>query len=206
MHAHPPGGPHRLSHGVYAGATIFQAEKKDRAFEYLLSLPLTRKKILWNKLLPRLAFILGLILVLFIVQGGPSALSLGITMLVLFSASVFLSLPVDSVIIAFLGVAMLYYLFRLCAQLIYYLMIHLWRAHILSYNPMEEYSSQGIAALIVLVPLGIAFWKTYKNFDLKPMRLQLKPYLVIALPSIVMGLALAVFYFNYYLRWLYGTM
>ena len=195
-----------LGFSVYAGATIFQAEKKDRAFEYLLSLPLTRKKILWNKLLPRLAFILGLILVLFIVQGGSSALSLGITMLVLFSASVFLSLPVDSVIIAFLGVAMLYYLFQLCASMIYRLMISLWRLHILHYNPREEYSSQVIAALIVLAPLGIAFWKTYKNLDLKPMRLQLKPYLVIALPSIVTVLALAVFFFRYYLSWLYRTL
>jgi hypothetical protein len=70
----------------------------------------------------------------------------------------------------------------------------------------EEYSSQAIAALIVLTPLGIAFWKTFKNLDLKPMRLQLKPYLVIALPSIVAVLALAVFYFTYYLNWLYNTM
>ncbi|MFA9455025.1 MAG: hypothetical protein ACERK6_14055 [Candidatus Aminicenantaceae bacterium] len=195
-----------LAFPVYAGATLFQAEKKDRAFEYLLSLPLTRKRILWNKLMPRLVFILGLVLVLFIARGGHPALNLGIVMFVLFSASVFLSLPVDSVIIAFLGVGMLYYLFQLCAKMIYYLMISLWRAHILSYNPREEYSSQVIAALIVLTPLGIAFWKTYKNFDLKTMRLQLKPYLVIALPSIVAVLALAVFYFTYYLNWLYSTM
>ncbi len=125
----------------------------------------------------------------------------GFDLIVLFLAAAFLSLPVDSVIMAFLGVGMLYFLFRLAAKMLYHLMIHLWREHGSPCNPRNEFSSWAIAALLVLVPLGIAFWKTFKNFDLKPIRMQLKPYLVIALPCLLAVLILAaIFYETYFGR------
>ena len=49
-------------YAVYSGLTIFQAEKKDRAIEYLLSLPISRKKVIVMKVLPRLAILIFLIL------------------------------------------------------------------------------------------------------------------------------------------------
>lgn len=195
-----------IAFSVYAGATLFQAEKKDRAFEYLLSLPLTRRKILWHKLLPRLVFVMALALIQFFARGASTGLNMGFALIVLFLAAAFLSLPVDSVIMVFLGVGMLYYLFLLAAKMLYHLMIHLWREHGSPYNPRNEFSSWVIAALLVLVPLGIAFWKTVKNFDLKPIRMQLRPYLVIALPCLLAVLALAITFNKNYFVWLMRNM
>ena len=191
---------------VYAGATLFQAEKRDRAFEYLFSLPLSRRQILGHKLLPRLAAILFLVLLLIPFQGGSDAARLGIALFVLFFLALFLSIPVNSVIICFFGVGMLFYLFNLTSQMFYYLMIHLWRQKLSPYNPNEQYSSMMLAVLLLLFPLSLAFWKSFKNLDLKPIRRHLKPYLMIALPSILVVITLAVLFFNVYLKWYYDRM
>jgi hypothetical protein len=190
----------------YAGATVFQAEKRDRAFEYLFSLPLTRRRILGYKLLPRLAAILILVLLLIPFLGGSDAARLGIALFLLFLLALFLSIPVNSVVICFFGVGMLFYLFSLSSQMFYYLMIHLWRQNLSPYNPREQYSSMILAALLLLSPLSVAFWKTFKNLDLKPLRRQLKPYLMIALPSILIIITLAVLFFDVYLKWFYDRM
>ena len=187
-----------VAFAVYAGATLFQSEKRDQAFEYLLSLPLTRWKILRSKLLPRLLFVLALALIQLLWHGPPNGTTIAFALIVLFLASAFLSLPVDSVIVAFLGVFLLYTLFGLVAQMLYHLMIYLWREHGSLYNPQDRFSSYVIAALLVLVPLGISFWKSFRDFDLKPLRFQLRPYLTIALPSILVLLILAVAFFNVY--------
>ncbi|MCG8668276.1 MAG: ABC transporter permease subunit, partial [Pseudomonadales bacterium] len=40
---------------LYSGVTLFRTEKRDRAMEYMLSLPVSRWRILSFKVLPRLA-------------------------------------------------------------------------------------------------------------------------------------------------------
>lgn len=191
---------------VYAGATVFLAEKRDRAFEYLFSLPLARRRILGNKLAPRLAAVLALALLMPPLLGAESASYLGVSLFVLFFLALFLSIPVNSVILGFLGVGMLYYLCSLAGRMLYHLMIQLWRQNISPYNPKEHYSSMILAALLLLFPLGIAFWKTFKNLDLKPIPRQLKPYLTFALPAAAVMITLVVLYYNVYMRWLLNSM
>ncbi|HVP41233.1 MAG TPA: ABC transporter permease subunit, partial [Candidatus Krumholzibacteriaceae bacterium] len=85
-----------LIYAVYAGATVFQSERKDRAFEYLFSLPLTRRKIILAKVLPRLGLLLFLGGVATIVVGRGLPTELGMTLLLLFFSSLFLSIGVFS--------------------------------------------------------------------------------------------------------------
>jgi hypothetical protein len=90
--------------------------------------------------------------------------------------------------------------------MLYLLMIRLWRQNLSPYNPKERYSSMILAALLLLLPLGIAFWKTLKNLDLKPIRRQLRPYLMFALPGVALMITLVVLYYNVYLKWLLNSM
>ncbi len=100
-----------IIYAVYAGATVFQSERKDRAFEYLFSLPLTRRKIILAKVLPRLGLLLLLGGVATIVIGRGLQAESGIALLVLFFSSLFLSIGVFSIVISLFGVGLMYLTF-----------------------------------------------------------------------------------------------
>jgi hypothetical protein len=53
-----------------------------------------------------------------------------------------------------------------------------------------------------LIPLAAAFAITVKNFDLKPIKWQVKPYLMIALPTVLILLSFIIVFFRGYLIWI----
>ncbi|MCP4213249.1 MAG: hypothetical protein GY765_01275, partial [bacterium] len=53
-----------LAAANYCGTKAFQYEHSDKAFEYLMSLPISKKRIAWLKMVPRLA-VLSLLTVLY---------------------------------------------------------------------------------------------------------------------------------------------
>jgi ABC-type Na+ efflux pump permease subunit len=176
-------------YAAYAGATFFQSERKDRAFEYLFSLPLTRKKIILVKLVPRLVLLLilgvaGTSIV------GPGLLKEGITFLVLFFSSLFLSIGVFSIVINLFGVLFMYLIFYQGEHAIANLVIKLG-------GDSAEYSGfflvQCISAVVLLVPFGIAFWLTFKKMDVRPIKQQMKTYYSIVLPTLVVLVSVIVF-------------
>ena len=183
---------------VYSGATIFQSEKKDRAFEYLLSLPISRSRIIINKILPRISILLFLLIVLAFFSGFKSVLISGFTLIVLFFISVFISITVSSVIIGLLGVFLLYYVFYFTSHIIRFLS---WKLQINITGLFGFMLDQWISAALLLIPFGIAFWLTFKNFDMKPLKLQIKPYYYIALPSLIIIISFVVKFFGDYLSW-----
>ena len=183
---------------VYSGATIFQSEKKDRAFEYLLSLPISRLRIIINKILPRISILLFLIIILASFSGFKLLLTNGVTFLFLFLISVFISITVNSVIIGLLGVLLLYYVFFFTSRIISFLS---WQLHINITGLFGFMLGQLIPAALLLIPFGIAFWLTFKNFDMKPLKLQIKPYYYIALPSLIIIISFIVRFFGDYLSW-----
>lgn len=183
---------------VYSGATIFQSEKKDRAFEYLLSLPISRLRIIINKILPRILILLFLIIVLASFSSFKLLLTNGITFLFLFLISVFISITVNSVIIGLLGVLLLYYVFFFTSHIMNFLS---WKLHINITGLFGFMLGQLIPAALLLIPFGIAFWLTFKNFDMKPLKLQIKPYYYIALPSLIIIISFVVLLFGDYLAW-----
>jgi len=170
-----------IIYAVYAGAMIFQSEKKDRAFEYLFSLPVSRLRILLAKMAPRLAILIFLIIVLALFFDLDIA-AFGITFLLLFFISAFFSIGINSIIINLIGVIMLYYIFHF-----------LWRI-LMNYSILHGLESRGawiipafqlIGAALLLVPMGIAFWLTFKKMDVKPMKLQKRTYYTIVFPTVI---------------------
>ncbi len=184
-----------IIYAVYAGATIFQQEKKDRAFEYLFSLPVSRSKILLMKLVPRMIILvlLAIILKLFF---KIEMEDWGITFLVLFFVSVFLSIGINSTLINLFGVLM-----------VFYIQYSLWEI-LMNYSFSHGLESRGdwiipafqlIAAALLLIPMGTAFWLTFKKMDVKPMKFQMKTYYAIALPTLVVVITFVSVMFKKYI-------
>ena len=177
-----------LIFSVYAGATVFQSERKDRAFEYLFSLPLSRTEIILAKVLPRLGFLILLAGAATLVVGRELLQEAGIIFLLLFFSSIFLSIGVFSVILNLFGVGLIYLIY-FQGQLI-----------VSSFLLKLGLSSHGlwvasvISAAVLLIPFGIAFWLTFMKIDVRPIKLQLRTYYAIVLPTLIILVSLIVAY------------
>lgn len=182
---------------IYAGATIFQTEKKDRAFEYLFSLPLSRIKIIFLKLLPRIIILLLLTLILGLFF-NLNIFSYGIIFFVLFFVSAFLSINVNSVIINLTGVLILYVIFDfLWLILRNFSFFHGLESSGTWINP----TFQLLAAVLILLPIGTAFWLTFKKMDVKSMKYQMRTYYAIVFPTIIILIVfISLMYKNYILN------
>jgi ABC-type Na+ efflux pump permease subunit len=188
-----------LIFAAYSGVSIFQTEKKDRALEYLLSLPMSIWKILVIKILPRLTVLLLLIAVGGMLSIFRTVISDAIGVIILFFIAVFISLAVDSLGNAMIGVLLLNIILYYTSIITSYLTIEyrLWG----STEPIF-WLSHLLPGLLLLVPLAVAFGLTLKNFDLKPLKWQARPYLVIALPSAAVLLLFIMVFLKKYLIWI----
>jgi ABC-type Na+ efflux pump permease subunit len=166
---------------LLAGTLVFQSEKKDNAFEYLLSLPLSKAHILIAKIIPRLLFLFALIGVSMIFSPYKNVLLNGFNLIVLFLISMFLCLTYSSITIYFVEIGLLFWLFYFDYKILNFL---LWKPEIARAS-YPVFSSQLIAAALLLIPLGLAFWLTFKKLDIRPLKYQLKPYVFVALPAIL---------------------
>jgi ABC-type transport system involved in multi-copper enzyme maturation permease subunit len=178
-----------LIYAVYAGGTVFQSERKDRAFEYLFSLPLTRRKIILAKILPRLGILMILGAAATIVVGRGLLVEAGITVLVLFFSSLFLSIAVFSIAINIFGVGLIYLMFFQGGHVVGRFLLKIGGPSYLKWLV-----TQSVPAAVLLVPFGIAFWLTFKKMDARPLKLQMKTYYSITLPALfVLALLIALF-------------
>ncbi|MCX6567431.1 MAG: hypothetical protein NT147_00060 [Candidatus Aminicenantes bacterium] len=178
-----------LIYAVYAGGTVFQSERKDRAFEYLFSLPLTRRKIILAKIFPRLGILMILGAAATIVVGRGLLVEAGITVLVLFFSSLFLSIAVFSIAINIFGVGLIYLMFFQGGHVVGRFLLK-----IESSSYLKWLVTQSVPAAVLLIPLGIAFWLTFKKMDARPLKLQMKTYYSITLPALfVLALLIALF-------------
>jgi len=197
---------------IYAGVSIFQSEKKDRAFEYLFSIPVSKSKILLYKVLPRLV-LLGLMIVLFLllmepVFYNPLVPSLGsslekVLFFVLlygffFSLSVILSIAFSSVVMAFIGVCLLAVLRTLTSRTLDFIVIKAIHYDV----PRTFYFNQYLSAALILIPIAVAFWITFKNIDVKPLKFQMKKYYIITISTIVILTTFVIVFFKKYLTWM----
>jgi ABC-type Na+ efflux pump permease subunit len=180
-------------YAVYSGGTVFQSERKDRAFEYLFSLPLTRRKIILAKILPRLGLLLILGGAATIVVGRGLLAEAGITVLVLFFSSLFLSIGVLSIIINLFGVMLMYLIFYQGGHVFGYLLLKLGGNFSSHLGPLVAHF---VSAAVLLVPFGIAFWLTFKKMDVRPLKLQMRTYYSITLPAIFVLVSLITLFFR----------
>jgi ABC-type Na+ efflux pump permease subunit len=183
-------------YAAYAGATIFWVEKKDQAFEYLFSLPLSRTRILASKILPRLGCLVVLFTVLTILSKSPFFSPVGLTLAFVFLVGVFLSLAIDSVVIGLLGILLLLGLYYSAHPTFSFIA---WNLRLIPSLTSSLMIMQSISALIMLLPFGIAFWRVYSHLDAKPLNLQMKPYYLISLPSLLVIIALITIFYGRYL-------
>jgi ABC-type Na+ efflux pump permease subunit len=181
---------------AYSGATIFLAEKKDRAFEYLFSLPVSRTRILATKLLPRLGCLLLLYAVLMILSKSPFFSSVGLMLAFIFSVGAFLSFAIDSVVIGLLGILLLSGLYYFAQPTFSFIA---WNLHLIPSLTSSLMIIQPLSAIILLLPFGIAFWKVYGHLDAKPLNLQMKPYYLISLPSLLVLISLIMMFYGKYI-------
>ncbi len=182
---------------IYSGMTIFQSETKNKAFEYLFSLPISRWRIVLYKIFWRAAFLLLLLFVSSFFSVFKNVWINGFNLIVLFLISIFLSVTLSSVVVGPIGVGLVYLIIYLNAQIINYL---LWEAEKVTFN-FTSFLSQFISAALLLIPLGMTFWLTFKNMDVKSLKLQLKYYKLIALPSIGTLILFAILFYGRYLKW-----
>jgi ABC-type transport system involved in multi-copper enzyme maturation permease subunit len=175
---------------VYAGATVFRAERKDRAFEYLFSLPMTRRKIILAKVLPRLGLLLFLSVVATLVNGRGFLEEGGVALLVLFLSSLFLSIGVFSIVINLFGVGFMYLIFFQAANISALLLLRLGVTLTGRHAPLIP---QFLSAALLLVPFGAAFWLTFKKMDVRPLKLQMRQYYSIVVPTLfILGTLIAL--------------
>jgi hypothetical protein len=186
-------------YSFYSGTTIFQSEKRDKALEYLFSLPLPRWKIALYKIVPRLVLLILLLSVSPFFSLFENIHIAGFNLITLFFISVFLSIAINSVFIGMLGSGTLYLLYYTLYRTISHLAT---KTTTFAFIPDSYFSHQLISALLLLIPMGIAFWITFRSLDVKPLNLQLKPYVAIFLPTTIILTSLIVFLSLKYLPWL----
>jgi len=167
-----------------AGLTIFQSEKKDRAFEYLFSLPLSRFKILLYKIAPRFIFLLLLIIISIFFSIFDNISINGLNLIFVFFISTFLSISVNSFVIGVVGASFFYAAYYQASRIIYLIFIG-WDPAKFNNFSTGALLSELLTAALFLIPIGTAFWITFKKFDVKPLKWQLKSYLYIVVPTVL---------------------
>lgn len=175
----------------YSGLGMFLWEKRDKGFEYLLALPMSRLKIFVYKLLPRVVVLLLLtgisILILNMSENAFPAL------IFIQLGAVFLSLALNSYFTSFIVIILLGFLYSLSSRFITGVFHH-WKGY--SFDPFAIISPHVLAALLLGIPLAIAFFLALKNFDLKPYKYVIKPYLFIALPLLLVQAAVIFLFYE----------
>lgn len=188
-----------LFFAAYGGVTIFAMERKDRALEYLLSLPVPKSRILFAKILPRLLFLLVLIACGSVLGVMTSPVMDGISVLIVFIVALSLSLSGESIFNALIGVVLVNVIFYYSSIITSYLTMTRSVSH--SLTPVF-WLSFGVPLVVVVVPLLTAFYKTLKKFDLKPLKWQTQAYIQMALPAIGCLVIFILVFLKKYLAWI----
>lgn len=184
-----------IAYPLVAGSTIFQSERKDRAFEYLFSLPLSRFETIMYKIAPRFFFLLLLIIASTFFSIFNNIWINGFNLIVVFFISTFLSISVNSFVIGVLGVSFIYSGYYQASRTIHLIFIG-WDPVKFNNFSTGALLSELLTAALLLIPIGTAFWITFKKFDVKPLKWQLKSYLLIVLPTVLVFYSFIILFFN----------
>jgi hypothetical protein len=176
----------------YSGLGMFLWEKRDKGFEYLLTLPMSRLKLFIYKLLPRM-FVLILLLGAWVLVFNTPVNNYIVVLIFIQLAAACLSLAFNSYFAALIGIILLGFLYSLSSRFITFL-FYRWEG--ISIDPFAVISPYVLAALLLGIPLGISFLLAFKNFDLKPHKYVIKPYLFIALPLLLVQAAVIFLYYE----------
>jgi hypothetical protein len=124
----------------------------------------------------------------------------GFNLVVLFLISVVMSISFSSLLIGVIGIYFFFYVYYQTSQIINLFFIGFDIQKIDSAFPPGFHSSLLVAAFL-LIPLGIAFWVTFKKLDVKPLKRQMKFYYSVVLPTLVVFVSFIILTFKRYLSY-----
>lgn len=193
-----------LIFALIAGISLFTSERKQDGIEYLLTLPLSRLKLLAIKIFPRLAaiivFSLLYVLLVKLLTSGAESMQLTYTL----PANIFFFMLCSLFIIAvslsashhnFLVIALLgLVVFCIYGMLVYFFTRTSWLEFII--GPID-YSTTGLLFIFILIlplPLLFSFIFSFKKFDVGPEKSFNKSYLKFFIPFLIAGLVLSSIY------------
>ena len=177
----------------YSGITLFQTEKRDRGFEYMLTLPVSRLKIFLYKYLPRLAILVLLIVALVTLSGF--SYKLMFPPLFLQAGMVCLSLAFQTYFSGFIAFVLLGFLYNLMEKFSF---VALFRLGGNDYDILHYIKPEIGAMLLIGIPLLISFVKVFKNYDLRPHKYVIKHYYYIAYPVLAVEFVVIFSLFRFY--------
>jgi ABC-type Na+ efflux pump permease subunit len=183
---------------AYSGVSIFQKEKSDRALEYMFSLPMSRWEILFAKIIPRFTLLVTMVLVGGVFGVWEQFIADLINIILVFVLAVCISLAVESMINAIIGVMFLNIIIYYASLILSFVMV---KYHLFGLDIPLGWLSQLLATFLLVVPMVVAFTKTLKAFDFKPLKWQGKSYLLIALPSVIVLMVFILNFLKRYLHW-----
>lgn len=169
---------------LVAGLTIFESERKDRAFEYLFSLPLSRLEAIRHKIAPRFLFLLLLIIASIFFSIFKNIWINGFNLIVVFFVSTFMSILITSFVTGVIVVSFIFFVYYQASRVIHLIYIGWDRLKYKDFSTVALLSDL-ITAALLLIPIGTAFWMTFKKFDVKPLKSQLKFYIFIVVPTVL---------------------
>ncbi len=182
---------------VVMGTSLFESERKNRAFEYLLTFPLSREKILIFKITPRFLVIASMVILylpFYLSQREHLNYALFnpiyviiLNILLFFLSSSFSLFEIKNSMALFVlsiyGSLFIIYLKLLKVEFLKKLTLM---------HPME---SAVILSLSVVVPfLFVSFYITFKNFDLSPLKVHFKKYILKTIWIVVFAFVLTNFF------------
>jgi hypothetical protein len=188
----------------FMGISLFSVEHGQRGMEYLLSLPLSRYKLIGLKILPRFIAILifyVIFLILYLGEGSNyAALSLVAFTTIYFSfylISLSFSASSDNFLVLFVVSLLSLFIFLALGYSVYWLTVKM-KGYIYYVVRISPFITDDLESFIViliplvafclLIPLLIAFVLSVKKFDIRPSRVFNTRFIKIFAPLFILGL------------------
>ena len=180
---------------VYSGLSLFKKERKDRALEYLFSLPIPRLKLLLYKIAPRLTLVVLIGLaheLLFakynLIMSEVFVNRLLVAVVLLHLIAVAMSLITSNLVLMFIGIYLLQMMWVFASEFMFHVFRHTWNYSVALHSPWTWI----LPGILILIPLAVSFGLSFRSLDLKPEKYHAKPYLAISLPLLALQ-AIAMF-------------
>lgn len=199
-------GVYSVATGIFAmvtGVTLFAMERKQGGIEYLLTLPLSRPRLLLAKILPRFTalavFSLLYPLILAVVTGGKGADAvlalppyiLFYSVFVLFFLSVSLSASHDNIVLLIIGTMFIFIAHTILITEVFQSTLWKWFERYYSLNS-PHVAVSGVVGLVL--PFMIPFVLSFKKFDVHPGKRFNRTFLKLFVPVAAAGLLISYMY------------
>jgi len=209
---------------LFLGISLFSTERRNQGIEYILSLPYSRLKLLYYKILPRLGALVIFYALFVILYGSIGSERMIMTLpsfsyiyFIIFILSLYFSVAQDNFIASFMSAL-------ITTTALFFIFIFVYKVTIIVkgsgsywfsfqdifYIP-DLYSTPRLvffAILSLILPFILSFIYAFKRFDLRPAQKFNKRYFKLLLPMFIVGILFSFIfatigvqpsYTNYYL-------